>query len=352
MTIYATYFNSSIPQSVGNNQVVVLSVTEVARNSIRKVLYLDTLSTYSASLYPFDASETANKQLFLFSLGVSGLANGWTVTGPELFSTSGTVSFNNLVATFTTSTQLSPGYYYLQVKFDADPRSQVRLIFQSDPYACFHPQAFADYYSNFPGCIHSNSPNVYPCSVFNQVLQRCEDCVPGFILDNGRCLFNTTCPDRNWYNRGTCTPIGDNCEVFEYFTGICTKCFDELNYEIISGVCVQKQVTCGERQWKLNSVCYDVSELCGNFDPTNGWCTTCKDDTLYQLNSDGTCTLRVVTCSLNFYKDGLECIPIPATCSSFDETLKVCTICIRGYQPQNGACVRYSCPDRMVPHPF
>ena len=65
--IYVTYYNSSTPLSVGTPQQVVLKVTEVARNKIVKLIYLDSETTYSASLYPYN-SAVGTKQLTLYDM--------------------------------------------------------------------------------------------------------------------------------------------------------------------------------------------------------------------------------------------------------------------------------------------
>lgn len=127
---------------------------------------------------------------------------------------------------------------------------------------------------------------------------------------NNFCVTNITCPARQYFHFGVCYNVSEKCGDFDYFTGACLSCKDNLNYNLINGTCVLKDVTCGPRQWKSNSVCYDVSSTCGNFDPATGHCLDCVSF-LYKLNGDGSCTKIIVVCEPGQYVDGITCVNIP-----------------------------------------
>jgi hypothetical protein len=116
----------------------------------------------------------------------------------------------------------------------------------------------------------------------------------------------------------------------------------------MNGTCLHKAVTCAANQWQTNYTCYNASSVCATFDPNSGKCLTCLSN-LYQLNSDGTCTLIVVTCPSGQYAVGLTCVTIPVECLHFDTTLGKCLSCIKRFFVQNGVCQRIVCPNGQVP---
>jgi len=143
-------------------------------------------------------------------------------------------------------------------------------------------------------------------------------------------------------------PVNALCGNFDYFTGDCLSCADPINFDLINGACVAKNVTCGLRQWKKDSVCFDVSATCGRFDPLNGKCLDCATP-FFELTADGTCVAIVVTCLPGQYVDGLACVNIPSECVDFDATVKVCKKCIRGHTTDfAGKCIRVLCPPRQA----
>jgi hypothetical protein len=141
--------------------------------------------------------------------------------------------------------------------------------------------------------------------------------------------------------------VSPTCGSFDAFTGLCLNCSDSAN-DLINGSCIHKAVTCAANQWQTNYTCYNASSVCATFDPNSGKCLTCLSN-LYQLNSDGTCTLIIVTCPSGQYAVGLSCVTIPVECLHFDTTLGKCLSCIKGYYVQNGVCQRIVCPNGQVP---
>eukprot|EP00178_Gracilaria_changii_P008157 TRINITY_DN2515_c0_g1_i5.p1 TRINITY_DN2515_c0_g1~~TRINITY_DN2515_c0_g1_i5.p1 ORF type:complete len:110 (+),score=5.84 TRINITY_DN2515_c0_g1_i5:611-940(+) len=103
----------------------------------------------------------------------------------------------------------------------------------------------------------------------------CAQCFDGFTLSNGRCLYNDTCPDREYFQFGECLPVDPACGTFDIFTGYCLTC--ALNDSTIDafGKCIETPIVCGTRQVVVNRTCVDVSVLCATFDNITGACITC-----------------------------------------------------------------------------
>ena len=249
---------------------------------------------------------------------------------------------------------LDAGYYKLLVRYDPSlyPSDTVIFTWQTDSYPCPFNPSFPDYYKNFQGCSNSQSPQKgYPCKFYNQNTKQCTGCIEGYTLISGFCQIGTECPQRHYYKFGKCIKVSDLCLDFDYFTGDCVSCQDALNYDLVKGICVVKQVQCGVRQWKKDSTCFDVSQSCGSFDATNGKCLNCVSRS-FQLNTDGTCTKIVIVCQPGQYIDGLECINIPVDCDDFDLAFKICRKCIIGYNLDfTGKCTRLQCPQGEFPSP-
>ena len=251
---------------------------------------------------------------------------------------------------------LEPGYYVLAVRYRNGVQNFARLTYPSDPYTCPYNPLFPDVFQNFQPCVSSATSNTttsqpgFPCTSFDSVTLQCITCFDGFVLINGTCTYNDTCPDRQYFHFGKCLNVSDNCDTYENFTGFCLTC--RLNdSSIVSGACIPNPVICANRQVVINRTCVNVSDLCKTFDSSTGLCTECIPD--YEVNQDGSCSLIPVVCLENQYQLGRTCVNIPAECVQFDKTRIFCDKCKRGYWPSSlGVCLEVVCPPRQVPSEF
>ena len=270
-TMYVTYFNSSLPQSVGNTNVqTLLNIVDIFRTRIYRVVYLSSPSTYKVTLHPFTTGQTS-KAVRLFPI-TYGQPNAWPYTRTNQF-TGSALTFDgpSEVATYDTSLQtssvLTAGYYLLEVQFDANVHQVASAYFtwQSDSYACPYQPSFNDFYSTFQACSQrGSSQSTWPCSDFNPQLNLCFGCVSGYQLINNRCIKEVSCQPRFYFNFGQCYPVNPLCGDFEFYGGKCLTCADPTNYLLVNGTCVNKNITvnCGERQFLNGSVCQNVSDEC------------------------------------------------------------------------------------------
>jgi hypothetical protein len=190
----------------------------------------------------------------------------------------------------------NPGFYLVEFQLTDSIYENAKVTYNSDTFTCPYDSSFGDYYSNFQGCTQTISPKGLPCASYNAITGTCALCLPGYTLVNGSCIANTTCPPRQYFHFGSCLDVSITCGSYDAFTGQCLNCSDSSNYDLINGNCLHKTITCAANQWQANYTCINVSSTCIIFDYNNGKCLNCLNN-LYQLNSDGTCTLIVVTCS-------------------------------------------------------
>jgi hypothetical protein len=372
-TLQVTYFPSLSGSSVSNpaSLVTLLKVTDIIRGNVVKLIYIsqanttESITTFPAT-YNNGGTITPFYTVNIYSLGITNPTvngfngNQFTLTATtDIYSISGTplASIESVTGTYInnlahyTFSFATAGYYLLE--FQADPLFtgfvDGKITYQSDSYACPYQSGYSDYYLNFQGCVPQAVPTSgLPCASFNFVTMNCVLCVTGYTLLNGSCWANTTCPARQYFHFGSCLDVSPTCGAFDVFTGLCLNCSDSANYYLINGSCIHKAVTCAANQWQTNYTCYNASSTCATFDPNSGKCLTCLSN-FYQLNSDGTCTLIVVTCPSGQYAVGLSCVTIPVECLNFDTTLGKCLSCIKGYYVQNGVCQRIVCPNGQVP---
>lgn len=101
-------------------------------------------------------------------------------------------SITNSVATFTT--ELDIGYYAIVVF--TDMFVSVSGTVPSEAYPCPYSYNFPDYYATFPGCIQQNpnaQGNGLPCVVYDYTFQQCLQCMSGYSVSNGICVYSTSC---------------------------------------------------------------------------------------------------------------------------------------------------------------
>ena len=145
------------------------------------------------------------------------------------------------------------------------------------------------------------TPN-FPC--IELVNGLCSKCYPTHTLQQSRCFISVDCPPRKFFRYGRCLDVSPTCGDFDYYTGFCRNCINNHSYVInnLTGNCDRVQVTCGPRQYNINQTCFNVSVTCGNFDVNSGRCIDCISN-LYQLNTDGTCTLIILNCAFGQYQN-------------------------------------------------
>lgn len=340
--------NSLISVGSASTGVTLLKAVEIFRSNMAKLVYVSQpgevfnftvfpaavcttgggascIENYVVSYYPI--TTTASSATYGFN------GNGLTLGSPVVLNStektaSATVYPGNTghySKNFTTA-----GYYLLYFSLTYTSFTDATLSFYSDSYACPYTSGYADFYTTFPGCTAPKSNNGFPCSVYDPNLAVCTLCVQGYVLTNGACIANTTCPARQYFSFGVCLNVSSLCGNFDPFTGACLSCSEPSNYNFNNGTCTHKAVTCASNQWQTNYTCFNASVTCGTFDPNTGKCLTCISN-LYQLNSDGSCTLIVVNCPQGQYAVGLNCVTIPTECLNFDKTLGKCISCIKGY---------------------
>jgi len=363
------YYQLTVSAALGKKRKTLAVATDTLRDRVVKLIYLNQTDV-NISLYPVPSANVAAK-VTLHPILSTPLLTGsaYDFTGQATITLTVTPDANNpLINYYYAKAPTYPnntgfvGYYMIVVNYvvTGGYANFVRLVFPSETYACPHSPSYPDYHSNFQPCIGTGtgtgaalSPiNVpgYPCTSFNAITNQCSQCFSGYTLSsNGTCLFNTTCPPRQYYHFGICYPVDASCGGFDLFTGACTNCSDPLKYAV-KGVCVPNPaliVNCTSKQAKINNKCVDVSPLCATFNPTTAGCLTCV--TGYTLAANATCFLKVVVCGINQYNKNGTCVNFPPNCPNFDAKAQKCLSCAFGYYPNNGGCVKIVCPLGKVP---
>ena len=358
--------NTLITVGSASTGVTLLKAVEIFRSSEAKLIYVSqpgevfNFTVYPAAVCTTGAGAACTENYVVGYYPITTTAstatygfngNGLTLgTKVPLTSTETTASATvypgntaHYSNNFTTT-----GYYLLSFILSYSSFTDATLSFYSDSYACPYTSGYADFYTTFPGCTTPKANSGLPCMVYDPNLAICSQCVQGYVLTNGACIANTTCPARQYFSYGVCVNVSSLCGAFDSFTGACLNCSDPVNYDFNNGSCIRKAVTCAANQWQTNYTCYNASITCATFDPNTGKCLTCLSN-LYQLNTDGSCTLIVVNCPQGQYAVGLNCVTIPVECLNFDRAIGKCLSCIKGFFVEGGVCKRIVCPDGQVP---
>jgi hypothetical protein len=399
LNIQVDYFNGTgfSAGSTTNPVQTLLKVTETGRNDVVKFIYVAPSSpAFQFALYPFSVdtpgSATAVQGDFeakLYSITLAGTdtsltANDWVLADVSTvkYTDEANTATNAPFAADSTVEQwkmvddggsdfelkgkvahwefyLDPGFYLIEHYYTGADAGLTTLkpwfTFQTDSYACPYNPDFGDYYANFQGCTVSFATEGLPCASFDQVNKICTLCIEGYTLVNGTCWANTTCPDRKYFKFGQCLDVSPTCGDFDKFTGACLNCSDPANYENINGSCTRRSVTCAPNQYQTNYTCFNASTTCATFDPNSGKCLSCISK-LYQLNTDGTCTKRVLECAEGQYSvevgEELFCVNVPQECLNFNTTTYRCLACIQGYYNDGGFCKKIVCPEGQVPSKY
>ena len=368
-TIQLDYYPTASGSSVAALALAttILKVTDIMRGTLIKLIFIEKANQfYNFTVFPGATCIGSGQQSCTpkFTLNIRAVTtssdytkNGFNGNGLSMSQTpigvpaqetlaSPQVYVNN-IAHYTYNFTVA-GFYVIEFYTTVSENLYGSITFQSDAYACPYNPDFGDYFGTFRPCTKSVTPAGLPCASFDAVTQVCSLCITGYSLVNGSCLANTTCPARQYFSYGVCVNVSSLCGAFDAFTGACLNCSDSANYDFSNGSCIRKAVTCAANQWQANYTCYNASASCATFDPSTGKCLTCLSN-LYQLNTDGSCTLIVVNCPQGQYAVGLSCVTIPVECLNFDRALGKCLSCVKGYFVEGGVCKRIVCPDGQVP---
>ena len=150
---------------------------------------------------------------------------------------------------------LPSGYY--GVIFTTDTTATVGVSYQSDSYTCPFNSVFSDVNAVFSGCTSSSVSSQYtvgpPCFANEPGTLKCTGCYAGSTLDNGKCLFNTSCGSRQYFHFGQCYDVNPDCDKFDHFTGACYTCLSE-NKEVKDRICVDK-TNCPTGEYAVSGSC-------------------------------------------------------------------------------------------------
>ena len=150
------------------------------------------------------------------------------------------------------------------------------------------------------------------CGKFDPIYGNCLTCIQFYFLQtDGTCIQglpgqmgtsqapsnqqqnnqNSPCPNGYYQYNGTCVQVSPFCGTYDSSTGACTTCIDITYYLFAqNGTCVLISTYCGYRTYFSSGNCLPVSNLCGQFDSSNGNCLTCRDGS--SLNNDSQCVLN------------------------------------------------------------
>ena len=180
------------------------------RQSVVKYFYLDTASTLSFTLHP--VTNNANSYLILSAISNDVATSEVTLNSPN--------SNSNNKATYI-SAITGTGFY--SVKVITPDLSTVTLTHSSDAFSCPYTSTFTDRFGTFQGCTIAGAgtpaPGL-PCLSYDFVNLVCLQCLSGYNLIDGRCLFSINCGDREWTRFGVCYQVSATCgNSFDLYTG-------------------------------------------------------------------------------------------------------------------------------------
>lgn len=165
---------------------VLLRVSDVLRQRVIKYFRTIQKSNVTFTLNPVDDISVSFLSLLTMDSATNGIRNviGRTDLIPD--------SITNNVATYTV--ELDSGYYAIAVFTDV--YLSVSGSVPSEAYPCPYSYNFPDYYATFPGCIQQDpnaQGNGLPCVVYDYNNQKCLECISGYSVNSGICVFNTAC---------------------------------------------------------------------------------------------------------------------------------------------------------------
>lgn len=230
------------------------------------------------------------------------------------------------------------------------------------------------------------SQEIIPVQIPNCVEVRdnqCARCENGYEVRGGLCFivqpdkilnclnqqefFCLECIERYYLSDNQCMQIGNGCNTYNKFTGICDTCYP--GYEPNSGKCLIAQIDnkanhdpnclqtqgdicqkCSNRYYYNGDKCVPVNPLCRDYNNITGACTTCypsyqvsdskcilapSGDPNCKVNQNGVC----LECYQSFYPSNGKCVRVNVLCKTFNKFDGRCETCYKGYRVSNGNCV-------------
>lgn len=296
--------------TASSNNQTFLKVTDVLRQNVVKQFYIGTSGNYSLSLTP----ATNSFYLTLLTMDPTDSLRLRVLSAADLTP----IDTTNNIGTYNIS--LASGFYGIIVH--TSTASSVTVKYWSDTYFCPYSSSYQDYYSVFNGCSFSSttsaSSSSFPCTSYDYTNNICVGCANGYVLNLGICTLSNNCGARQYSSFGVCYNVSDICGQFDAYTGACQTCITAAYY-LASGQCIA--INCGLNLYYSisQSACLSVPVNCANFSVSTEQCSSCNAGS-YLYN--GSC---------NQY-------PNSANCKLFSFTQNACITCNTGYNLQNGAC--------------
>lgn len=166
------------------------------------------------------------------------------------------------------------------------------------------------------------------CQTFQPVQGNCLTCIPLYFLQNdGTCLqsvqgqssntgSNTTCPQNYYLRSGTCVQKNPLCSKVDIPSGNCLSCINS-SYFLSNGNCIAISSFCTTyRTYFSDGNCFPVSIQCDEYDPSNGYCLSCRDNLV--LSADGRCIYNEV-CGNRQYPSPIDgsCQAVSSQCGNY-----------------------------------
>lgn len=212
MTSFLT--SSGGPKNAAAIITTIYKSTEVFRDKVTKLIYIQSKQKLSFSLWPVPnnggSANTAIANIYLFSANdVKDSGSTYVMSGtnyfvnPAFFSeTTWTPANRKLTydqSAPTSTSYLPAGFYVLTVTF-VTQQNPVRVTFDSETYTCPFDSTFLDYFKNFQPCKPALANQAgFPCIKYDHVNMQCLTCFTGYALINGSCYYNDTCPERYYF---------------------------------------------------------------------------------------------------------------------------------------------------------
>jgi hypothetical protein len=188
------------------------------------------------------------------------------------------------------------------------------------------------------------------CNSFDSIFGNCLTCIYGYFLQaDGGCLqgipnqagvmTTSSCPNGYYMRRGTCVVVNPLCLTFDVNSGFCTSCLDSTYFLNTAGACILISEFCGYRTYFSNGNCLPVSNLCDTYDPSTGYCLTCRDNTI--LTGSGTCVFNDPCKDRQYHAPNGTCLDVSPSCDTYDSSNGQCLTCKDTFEMNVGGVCCY-----------
>lgn len=282
----------------------LLQVVDVLRSGIVKFIWLD--QTTNLTIVSKGNTPT------LYAMSTS---NKWS----QVATLTGT-SHQSVDTTTYTYQDVPKGYYTITASIQTGFSSGY-LEFSTNAFPCPY-SGYTDVYSIFTGCFASSTSasigytRGFPCTLNDYATGKCLNCLFGYTLSDGKCLFSPNCGPRQFINYGQCYDVNPACDTFNLYTGFCTSCI-RSDHVLKSGLCMLPgnigEITCATGTHSYLYYCLPDGCAVGYI---NGTCTQCVN-VAFQLTFQGVCT--PIDCGTGFYYSISvhQCLIVPEQCTKF-----------------------------------